>query len=297
MVESEDSARHRIRRFWLVAARPAPNSGDRAAAPRRAPRSHRGGAESCKRKPGWHSRHLPKARLGRGETLCPRRMVCARPRRSHAATSPEMLAQLQRLALVVALPSISGRREYPAPRSCSSYNEAADDLPVLENERHLVAPSPPAPRARPDPARCGVAEAWVHEARVVHAKFPDQRIERHHLGGVRRAARARPPSRPGCRTDPDRGSAAWRRGRNRFPKVERRGTHLARRHRRGPCASWRDSRPAHPVALQIHRQRHTTPDVGRCRARDQPMARMQLRRTRVSLFHRRADAEADLAQH
>ena len=37
------------------------------------------------------------------------------------------------------------------------------------------APRPPAP---------GVAEAGIEEAGIVHAELADQRIERHHLGGV-----------------------------------------------------------------------------------------------------------------
>jgi len=52
LVESKVSARDRIWCFRLVAARPAPDACDRAAAPRRAPRSRRGGVEPSERKSG-----------------------------------------------------------------------------------------------------------------------------------------------------------------------------------------------------------------------------------------------------
>jgi len=82
LVESQISARGRIGCFRVVAARPAPDPRDRAAALRRAPRSHRGGVEPSERKPSWRSRNISKARLGRGETRSTRRMVCTRSRRS-----------------------------------------------------------------------------------------------------------------------------------------------------------------------------------------------------------------------
>jgi len=53
LVESEVSARHRIWCFLLVAAWPAPDPRDRAAAPRSAPRSHRGGVEPSEWKASW----------------------------------------------------------------------------------------------------------------------------------------------------------------------------------------------------------------------------------------------------
>src|SRR6201989_993563 len=43
------------------------------------------------------------------------------------------------------------------------------------------APRPPAPAS---PHAPGEAEAGIEEAGVVHAKLADQRIERHHLGGI-----------------------------------------------------------------------------------------------------------------
>ena len=36
----------------------------------------------------------------------------------------------------------------------------------------------------PQPAGTGIAETGIEEAGVMHAEFADQRIERHHLGGI-----------------------------------------------------------------------------------------------------------------
>src|ERR1700738_5044437 len=61
--------------------------------------------------------------------------------------------------------------------------QPADDLAVFEDERHL----PRAyleHRARSLPAGTGIAEAGIEKTRIMDAKFADQRIERHHLGGV-----------------------------------------------------------------------------------------------------------------
>jgi hypothetical protein len=38
----------------------------------------------------------------------------------------------------------------------------------------------------PAPPACGMAEAGIEEAGIVDAEFADQRIERHHLGGIER---------------------------------------------------------------------------------------------------------------
>jgi len=66
----------------LLPGQAASDPRGRAAAPRRAPWGHRGGAESFERKSGWRSWDLSKARLGGGETRCARRMVCPPSRRS-----------------------------------------------------------------------------------------------------------------------------------------------------------------------------------------------------------------------
>jgi hypothetical protein len=54
---------------------------------------------------------------------------------------------------------------------------------VLEDERHF-ARAHFQHRARALPAGAGIAEAGIEEAGIMHAEFADQRIERHHLGGV-----------------------------------------------------------------------------------------------------------------
>src|SRR4051794_2059513 len=92
-----------------------------------------------------------------------------------------MLAELEALRLVV-------RADALAVHSVGAgqhllVDEAADDLAVLEDERHF-ARAHFENGARSQPARTGIAEAGIEEARVMHAKFADERIERHHLGGV-----------------------------------------------------------------------------------------------------------------
>ena len=54
---------------------------------------------------------------------------------------------------------------------------------MLEDERHL-ARAHFQHRARALPAGAGIAETGIEEAGVMHAEFADQRIERHHLGGI-----------------------------------------------------------------------------------------------------------------
>ena len=62
-------------------------------------------------------------------------------------------------------------------------DQPADGLAVLEDERHL-ARAHLEHRAGAAAAGAGIAEAGIEEAGIVHAEFADQRIERHHLGGV-----------------------------------------------------------------------------------------------------------------
>src|SRR3954471_14738164 len=95
--------------------------------------------------------------------------------------NPKMLAQLQALGLVVRADALAvhgvGTRQH------FFVDEAADDLAVLENERHL-ARAHFEHRARTLPAGAGIAKAGVEEAGIMHPEFADQRIERHHFGGV-----------------------------------------------------------------------------------------------------------------
>src|SRR6185437_5349265 len=96
-------------------------------------------------------------------------------------SDPEMLAQFQALGLIVRadLLAVHG----VGPRQHLFIDQPADDLAMLEDERHL-ARAHLQHRARPLPAGAGIAEAGVEEAGIVHPEFADQGIERHHLGGV-----------------------------------------------------------------------------------------------------------------
>src|SRR6202790_1639529 len=92
-----------------------------------------------------------------------------------------MLAQLQALRLVVRADALAV--EGVGPRQHFLVDQAPDDLAVLEDEWHL-ARAYLQYRARTLAAGAGIAEARIEEARVMHAEFADQRIERHHLRGV-----------------------------------------------------------------------------------------------------------------
>src|SRR3954449_10274495 len=94
---------------------------------------------------------------------------------------PKMLAQLQPLGLVVRADALAVHRR--GPRQHFFVHQAADDLAVLEDEWHL-ARAHLENRARSLAAGAGIAEAGIEEAGVMHAEFADQRIERHHFGGV-----------------------------------------------------------------------------------------------------------------
>src|SRR5262245_41437969 len=98
-----------------------------------------------------------------------------------AALAAEMLRELQALRLVVRADVLAVERV--GPRQHLLVDEAADDLPMLEDERHFARPHLEH-RARAAPAGAGVAEAGIEEAGVMHAKLAHQRIERHHLGGI-----------------------------------------------------------------------------------------------------------------
>src|SRR6267154_977661 len=92
-----------------------------------------------------------------------------------------MLAQLQALRLIVRADALAVHGV--GPRQHFLVYQPADDLAVLEDERHF-ARAHFQHRARALPAGAGIAEAGIEEARIVHAEFADQRVERHHLRGV-----------------------------------------------------------------------------------------------------------------
>ncbi len=95
----------------------------------------------------------------------------------------EMFGELEALRLIVRADALAV--EFLRQRHHLLIDEAADDLAVLEDEGHF-ARAHFEHRAGALPAGPGIAEAGVEEARIMHAKFTDQRIERHHLGGVGR---------------------------------------------------------------------------------------------------------------
>src|SRR5215213_1223109 len=91
-----------------------------------------------------------------------------------------MFGELQALRLIVRADALAVERV--RTREHRLINEAADDLPVLEDKRHL-ARAHLEHRAAALAARADVAETRIEKARVMHAEFSDQWIERHHLGG------------------------------------------------------------------------------------------------------------------
>src|SRR6202047_2466174 len=97
--------------------------------------------------------------------------------RSH----PKMLAQLQALRLVVRADALAV--EGVGPRQHFLVDQTADDLAVLEDERHL-ARAYFQNRARALSAGPRIAETGIEEAGIMHAELADQGIERHHLGGI-----------------------------------------------------------------------------------------------------------------
>src|ERR1700761_6728037 len=94
---------------------------------------------------------------------------------------PEMLRQLPPLRLIVRADALAVHRI--RPRKHLLVDETADDLAVLEDERHL-ARTHFEDGARAAAARAGIAKAGIEEAGIVNAELADQRIERHHLGGA-----------------------------------------------------------------------------------------------------------------
>src|SRR5947208_12692209 len=94
---------------------------------------------------------------------------------------PKMLAQLEALRLIVGADALAVQGI--GPRQHLFVDQAADDLAMLQDERHL-ARAHFQHGARPLAAGAGIAEAGIEEAGIVHAEFADQRIERHHFRGV-----------------------------------------------------------------------------------------------------------------
>jgi len=92
-----------------------------------------------------------------------------------------MLGQPQVLRLVIRADALAV--ESIGPGHHAFVDQAADDLAMLDNERHLAGTHL---QYRPGtaPARARIAEARIEEARVMDAEFADQGIERHHFGGV-----------------------------------------------------------------------------------------------------------------
>src|SRR6266404_5070986 len=101
--------------------------------------------------------------------------------RDTSSSHPKMLAQLQALRLVIRADALAVHGV--GPRQHFLIHQTADDLAVLEDERHF-ARAHFQDSAGALPAGAGIAEAGIEEAGIVHAEFADQRIERYHLGGV-----------------------------------------------------------------------------------------------------------------
>src|SRR5437660_2384068 len=92
-----------------------------------------------------------------------------------------MLGELQALRLIVGADALAVQRS--RPRQHFLVDQPADDLAMLEDERHLA-------RAHFQygagalPAGPGITETGIEEAGIMYAELADQRIERHHLGGI-----------------------------------------------------------------------------------------------------------------
>ena len=120
------------------------------------------------------------AAIGMSDKAIQRNVARSRPGTTKQSR-PKMLAQLQALRLVVRTDALAVHRI--GPRQHFLVDQPADDLAVFENERQL-ARAHFQHRARALSAGAGIAEAGIEKSRVVHAEFADQRIERHHLGGI-----------------------------------------------------------------------------------------------------------------
>src|SRR5690349_19435022 len=94
---------------------------------------------------------------------------------------PKMLAERNALALIrIRDGSVEFRRTFGQALVC----QPADDLVILDQERHLERPDlEDRPRARA--ILLVETEARIEEPGVVHAKLADQRVVRNHFGGMR----------------------------------------------------------------------------------------------------------------
>src|SRR5436305_3328495 len=79
----------------------------------------------------------------------------------------EMLGELQALRLIIRADALAIERV--GAREHSLVHQAADDLPMLQDERHF-ARAHFEHRAAALPTRPRIAETRIEEARVVHAK-------------------------------------------------------------------------------------------------------------------------------
>src|SRR5580658_7378829 len=90
----------------------------------------------------------------------------------------KVLRQFEALRLVIR--ADAGAVKLVRPRQHFLVHQAADDLAVLEDERHF-ARAHFQHGARAQAAGAGIAKTRIEEAGIVHAEFADQRIERYHL--------------------------------------------------------------------------------------------------------------------
>src|SRR5262249_48443647 len=140
---------------------------ERRAAPSGGPAGRRAAQEkSIYGRPGWFGKWQGGGR-------------CARNIGNFSST--KMLGQLEALCLVIRTDAAA--IESIGPRQHMFVDQAADDLAVLDNERHLVGTHLQY-RARATPACARITKPRIEKARVMDAEFADQRIKRNHLGGV-----------------------------------------------------------------------------------------------------------------
>src|SRR5581483_12132880 len=100
---------------------------------------------------------------------------------SGSLSGAEVLGELQTLRLIVRADALT--IQHLRPFDHALIDEAPDDLAVLEDEGDLVA-ADFKHRSAAGSAGRGMAEAGIEKAGVVDAELADQRVERHHLGGI-----------------------------------------------------------------------------------------------------------------
>src|SRR5580704_7087877 len=129
----------------------------------------------------YRTRTIATARAWSGSPSSRSRWRCCVPTR-WCASGPrsldaKMLRQFEALRLIVRADAAAVK--LVRPRQHFLVDQAADDLAVLEDERHF-ARAHFQHRARAQAAGAGIAKTRIEEAGIVHAEFADQRIERHH---------------------------------------------------------------------------------------------------------------------